>query len=311
MSKNKVQITGIYATGLAKLLLNHDYSLVEPSIILQERFSLEDFAGEPDIRVKDKKDKHGIIVTGEGSLLKELRYLIGNHLEESVFFPRSGEILEIDFPLPAKRRLDALRGEVAVTLRDHHYYKAFGGEVGAALDMAERLIIKGDKREEVMDKFQSIVSRYLPYEGLQVGVHHVKLEGFTVDLGNALVQELTDDHMVYEREMKSDGVYDGLNVEKEAGDVAVSRVDFSQYFIETRYYSDGGKLRGTYFNINTPVEVYSDSIRYVDLGIDVMVWPDGRREVVDERDLETAESRGVITHRLAEKARQTARKLSE
>jgi predicted RNA-binding protein associated with RNAse of E/G family len=31
--------------------------------------------------------------------------------------------------------------------------------------------------------------------------------------------------------------------------------------------------------------------------------------MVDERDLETAESRGVITHRLAEKARQTARKV--
>ncbi len=310
MSRNKVRITGIYATALARLLLDYDYRIVEPSVILQERLGLEDF-GEPDIRVKDKRDKHGILVTGERSLLKKLRCVIGRNLEESVFFSRTGETLEVDFPLPVKRRLDDLRGEVVITLRDHHYYKAFGGEVGAALDMAERLLVKGGLKEEVTSKFQGLVSQYYPYEGLHVGVHHVKLEGFTVDLGKALIRQLTDDTLVYEREIKSDGVYDGLNVKKEAGDKAVSKVDFSRYYIETRYYSKDGKLRGTYFNVNTPVEVYSQSIRYIDLGIDVMVWPHGRKEIVDRVDLETAESRGVITHVLAEKAKETANKLSE
>jgi protein associated with RNAse G/E len=310
MSRNKVRITGIYATALARLLLDYDYRIVEPSLILQERLGLEDF-GEPDIRVKDKRDKHGIVVTGERSLLKKLRCVIGRNLEESVFFSRTGETLEVDFPLTVKRRLDDLRGEVVITLRDHHYYKAFGGEVGAALDMAERLLVKGGLREEVMSKFQSLISQYYPYEGLHVRVDHVKLEGFKVDLGKALIRQLTDDALVYEREIKSDGVYDGLNVKKEAGDKAISEVDFSRYYIETRYYSKDGKLRGTYFNVNTPVEVYSQSIRYIDLGIDVMVWPDGRREIVDRVDLETAEFRGVITHKLAEKAKETANKLSE
>jgi protein associated with RNAse G/E len=309
--RNKARVTGIYATGLCNLLLDYGYRIVEPSILLQERLDLEDISAEPDVRIRDKRDKHGVVITGERSLIEDLRIWLSEDLEESIFFYKSGEILEIDFPLPMKRKLDHLREEVVTTLGDHHYYKAFGGEVGAALDMAERLIMKGDSKKEVMAKFQSLVSQYLPYEGLSVGVDHVKLEGLTIDLGKAHIRELTDDLIVYEREMKSDGVYDGLNVEKEAGDKAVSEVNFSQYFIETSYYSKDGKLRGTYFNVNTPVEVYSQSIRYIDLGVDVMVWPDGRREIVDKIDLENAESRGVITHRLAEKAMQTARKLSE
>ena len=104
MSRNKVRITGIYATALARFLLDYDYRIVEPSVILQERLGLEDF-GEPDIRVKDKRDKHGIVVTGERSLLKKLRCVIGRNLEESVFFFRTGETLEVDFPFPVKRRL--------------------------------------------------------------------------------------------------------------------------------------------------------------------------------------------------------------
>jgi predicted RNA-binding protein associated with RNAse of E/G family len=108
--------------------------------------------------------------------------------------------------------------------------------------------------------------------------------------------------MVYERRMRSDGVYDGLGVRKEAGDVAVSRAGFSEYYIETKYYSGDGALRGTYYNVNTPVEVYPSSIRYIDLEVDVVVWTDGRAEIVDLEDLEAAASRETVTGFLADKA---------
>jgi len=309
--KRKVQIRGIYSTALTNLLMDYDFLMVQPSVDTQERFDLVNYDDDPDVHIKDSQGRHGIVISGEATVAEEIVDVLFENLLESIFFRRSAGVIEVEFPLPVKRRLDDLRDVVTPTLSDHHYYKAFGGEVGAALDMAERLLSRGESKEETWDKFQSLVSQYLPFEGFSLGIDHVKLNGFTVDLGKARIREINDEFMIYEREMRSDGVYDGLNVRKEAGDIAISRVDFSEYSIETRYYSKEGSLRGTYYNINTPVEVYSSKIRYVDLEVDVMVWTDGRSDIVDVEDLRVAESRGTITSFLARKGMRVAEEIVE
>jgi len=62
-------------------------------------------------------------------------------------------------------------------------------------------------------------------------------------------------------------------------------------------------VRGTYVNVCTPVEVFPDAARYVDLHVDVMKHPDGTVERVDDDELRDAEAAGDVPEPLAEKAR--------
>ena len=64
-------------------------------------------------------------------------------------------------------------------------------------------------------------------------------------------------------------------------------------FVET-YYSDhwynlfeihdrdSGALKGWYCNVTRPAEFSSGVISYVDLALDLLVYPDGRQQVLDE-----------------------------
>ena len=71
-------------------------------------------------------------------------------------------------------------------------------------------------------------------------------------------------------------------------------------FVET-YYTDrwynvfeiyaveDGSLRGWYCNIGCPVEVDGDTVSYIDLALDLLVFPDGRQIVLDEDEFENLE----------------------
>ena len=66
-------------------------------------------------------------------------------------------------------------------------------------------------------------------------------------------------------------------------------------FVET-YYTDrwynifeihdreNDQLRGWYCNIGCPAEINGDTLSYVDLALDLLVFPDGRQIVLDEDD---------------------------
>ena len=53
-----------------------------------------------------------------------------------------------------------------------------------------------------------------------------------------------------------------------------------------RFHEPGGELRNYYCNINLPPKFEYGVLDYVDLDIDVLIWPDGRREVLDRDDFE-------------------------
>ncbi len=66
-----------------------------------------------------------------------------------------------------------------------------------------------------------------------------------------------------------------------------------------RYYDRNGNLKGEYYNINTPVEIYPpDEARYVDLEVDIVKWPDGKKEIVDKDKLAAHYEDGIITEKL-------------
>ncbi|MBD3170836.1 hypothetical protein GF326_00030, partial [Candidatus Bathyarchaeota archaeon] len=202
-----VKVRGVYSTALSKLFLDQGFLIVEPSLYIQERLGVEDIEVEPDLMIEDKQIKHTVFLTGNKEAVKAGRDVIFSSLEEAIFFEKTNYVIEVDFPLSMKRRLDALRRQVVPTLDGHHYYKVLGYDVKSALDMAENLLKEGKPRHEIVEKFRRTITPYLPFERSRVDISHVKLNGHVINLGTANIMTFNDDTLVFEREMKSDGVY--------------------------------------------------------------------------------------------------------
>ncbi|UCE16263.1 MAG: DUF402 domain-containing protein, partial [Candidatus Bathyarchaeota archaeon] len=223
-----------------------------------------------------------------------------------------GSFVNVEFPALSKRKLDGFRRCVAPTMEGHHYYKACGMRVSSALDMAEKLLEKGDSLKEAEDLFKRTVEAEFPVVGSVIGMEHVKLDGKVFHLGEALVEafdrrrSLLRLSRVFERK----GVYDGLGVLKESGDRAVTEAKLGEWFFKTRYFSRDGRYKGMYINLNTPIELYPREIRYVDLEVDVCVWPNGTVRKLDEEKLEKAAAEGLVTGRLVKIVKEKLRELS-
>jgi hypothetical protein len=233
------------------------------------------------------------------------------HAETPTLLIEGSSFMDVEFPWFSKRSLDKLRASVAPTLDEHHLYKTCGGEVSAALEMAEKLLEEGQNLSDVEEAFKKQILYGFPEAGSTVDVEHVKLSGLVFHLGQATIEDLEDEHIRYSRIMRSNGFYDGLGVKKEAGDRAVSETKAGEWCITTRYSSKDGESKGTYVNLNTPVEVYPKAIRYVDLEVDVCIQPDDTVKVLDLEKLEKALEKGLLSKKLFETVREKAEKIVE
>lgn len=70
------------------------------------------------------------------------------------------------------------------------------------------------------------------------------------------------------------------------GTVSFEHFWFDRWFNIFRFHEPDGTLRAHYANITMPPTLADDVIDYVDLDIDVVVWPDGRVEILDRTDFE-------------------------
>jgi hypothetical protein len=208
--------------------------------------------------------------------------------------------MDVEFPYFSKKGMDKLRASVAPTLNGHHFYKSCGGKVSSALEMAEKLLEKGEAQENIEKSFKEQILYEFPEEGSVVDIEHVKLSGIVLHLGQATIETSNDKELRYRRIIRSNGFYDGLGVKKEAGDTALSETKLGEWYITTKYFSSNNELKGTYVNLNTPVEVYPHVIRYVDLEVDVCIQPNGTVYVLDLEKLEKALEKGFISKGLFE-----------
>jgi len=302
----RARIRGIYATALTRLLLDHGFDTVQPSEDIVERFGSRFSEDSPDLVIGDRRDLQGVEASGSVEAVEALRSILGERLLDAIFRRIAGvRRLDVEFPSASKTRLDDHRREVAPTVRRHHYYKACGGEVSSAAEMAEGLLLRGRPAEEVEEMLRRAVEPHLPFEGSEILIEHVKLGGEVLSLGRAVIEAYDDGSLIrYGRELRGGGVYDGLGVAKEAGDRAVTEAELGECHTVTRYFSRGGRFKGAYINLNTPLELYPSRVRYVDLEVDICVWPGGGIEVVDVELLERAAEEGVITGRLLEVVRE-------
>jgi protein associated with RNAse G/E len=207
--------------------------------------------------------------------------------------------MDVEFPALSKRRLDEWRRNVVATIIGHHFYRACGGKVSLALEMAERLLERGSSPEEIESLFKTTIEHEYPVEGSTIHIEHVKLSGKVLSLGHAVIEKLDEKEIRFKRVFRKPGVYDGLETRKEPGDIAITEAKFGEWFFKTSYFSKSGKYKGAYINLNTPVEFYPYRLRYVDLEVDVCVLPDGATKLLDEDKLWEAVEKGFITEKLA------------
>jgi protein associated with RNAse G/E len=206
--------------------------------------------------------------------------------------------------------LDDRRREVTATMPGHHRIKAGARAASTAVDFVEAVCPAagaGDDEEGEGFPFGVVTDQFGPREGDRVGIGHGKPDGSLYDLGPATVAAVEGEGTVtLEREMTPGGTYDGLSVDRHAGDLATTTITEGRWWYPTIYRSDEGERRGTYVNVCTPVEVFPEAVRYVDLHVDVVKHADGTVERLDDDELEESVDAGDVPHALAEKARDVA-----
>jgi len=206
--------------------------------------------------------------------------------------------------------LDEDRRGVTTTMPGHHRVKAAHESASAAVDFVEDLSSDAGGLAD-SDEFPTgaALRQFGPSEGDRLEIRHGKPDGRCFSLGRGEVSECDPDEgkATVRRKMSGRGTYDALGTDRESGDVAVTKFREGRWWYPTVYRSDEGQSKGTYVNICTPVELFPDSARYVDLHVDVVKTPDGEVERVDDDELDAAVESGNISEPLAEKARKVAR----
>jgi hypothetical protein len=302
-----LRIRGIYATALTRFFLDRGFKVALPSESVAGRFGGSpafDVFQAPDVQILDLDSKQGILVLGEAEALEELLTQVKESFFDVVTRRNAKDVLEIEFPLLSKSRLDEVRNTVLPTLLLHHRLKIIASD---QVDAVERKTLihhpeLGDSMSRDMER-ELIWDRY--ERGREIAIEHVKPEGRVLHLlqGEVVEADFTGKRLVLKRSgFKGRSKYDGLGIPKQEGDYAVSEIREGDWCYRHTYFRAQGERIGCYYNINTPVEFYPDRVRYVDLEIDVVQFPNGRVEIVDEVELGKRFQQGYISAALRKKA---------
>ncbi|QWC19170.1 DUF402 domain-containing protein [Halorubrum sp. 2020YC2] len=222
--------------------------------------------------------------------------------DDPVAAPNAG--VWVWFGRESRSGLDDARRTATATMPGHHRVKAGSSDASAGVDLAEALC---DPDPDAGFPFAVVTDAFGPREGDALRIDHGKPDGRLIALGEGTVTGVDPDGTVsVEREMTGGGTYDGLGVDRVAGDVAETSLKEGRWWYPTTYRGRDGTVRGTYVNVCTPVEVFPDAARYVDLHVDVVKRPDGAVERVDDDELDEAVAAGTVPEPLAEKARSVA-----
>ena len=143
-----------------------------------------------------------------------------------------------------------------------------------------------------------------------VRVCHAKPGRRTLTM-RATVGAWSDGVLILLRSFVGGGQYDSIGAPILPGDHGTIEVVPGGWVLRRTYSRADGQPVGELYNIQTPVELVRDEVRYLDLEVDVVRWPDGRVAVVDLDDLAEVERRGLISDQLAATARAVADELVE
>ncbi|MEM2395619.1 MAG: DUF402 domain-containing protein [Nitrososphaerota archaeon] len=307
----KLSVRGIYSTALIKLLIDKGFKIVKPTRSQIERFGLTNLAVEPEAVISDSSDRHFIEIRGVLEVVNPLVVELKNFFEDLIVIWRMKDAnnswVRVGFPVDAKKKLDELRSMIAYTVPWHHYCRAGGEAISNMVSFAEDLVEKGLVPPEEMSRmFEEQVNQFTPRLKSRIRIVHVKLNGKRILLGPGKVIWRSDETIKILRRIMSSGVYDGLGIQKQVGDYAVTEARKLDVWTKTSYYSLSGNFKGAYYNISTPIAFYPDHIHYFDLDVDVVYLPNLEVKIIDTELLEQALNQEIISGKLFEKALKTA-----
>lgn len=246
------------------------------------------------------------------ALVLEAEKTLSEPLSSEPRVVRRGEFISlIGLTSTAKQLLDEMRSKVCPTVFLHHSMKSAGDFESANVDVLEEALKMGlaDKKSSL-----ALISRMLSLNlGKKIVIEHRYPDGEKITLGPFVLEsyEVEGDRieMTLSRVFTKPGILDGLGLEKRPGDYSITRVSLGEWHIIHEYYRADGKLLGVYANVNSPPELNSRGIRYMDLYIDVVKKAGDEPRIIDREYLEKVYAEGVITKALYEKALEEAREL--
>ncbi|ALM75053.1 DUF402 domain-containing protein [Thermococcus barophilus] len=212
------------------------------------------------------------------------------------------DIYEVEFGGGTRKKLDNIRNEVLPTIEGHHQFKAYDPEFSFAVEIAEGILSKmPSQRLKVREGFmEALIDNKGPKIGWLFTLEHIKPDGQKVRIGPGEILEVSINplRIKIKRNLKPGKVYDGLELPIEYGDYAITEIEEGKWWYKHSYYDKDGNLKGEYYNINTPIEIYPDRARYIDLEVDIVKWPDGKKEIIDKDDLRRHYEEGIISEKL-------------
>jgi protein associated with RNAse G/E len=312
-----LKIRGIYTTALTSFFSERGLAIASPSAETAERFRKRRgavFQEPAHLELRDLRGRQGVFIEGSRDACTQAAGLIKESFLDAIF-RKTGIMepygMEIEFPYLTKSAMDEQRNKIVPTVINHHRLRIIASEY---VDLMEKKELSNhpERRKAVSENLEKrlVWDTYVP--GKEIGLVHVKLDGEVLSLseGEVIQADFNQRRLILKRsKFKGRSAYDGLDVPKAEGDYAITEVREGEWFYRHTYFRKNGETVGCYYNINTPVEFYPEEIRYVDLDIDVVGWPDGKAEVKDEAILEKQFESGHLSAKLKELAVKTARDL--
>ncbi len=208
------------------------------------------------------------------NLIEELKKVESRVKSSSMFeMVYSGEhvgIIELTYN--SKKFLDEVRAKVTSTSPYHHMLRSLrekGEDVVGLLD----IIAENVNNEKLILWLKKWITKQLSTRK-DVIVYHKRPLKKNISLGRMQPHTVATDGnltLKLKREIRTKGIYDGLEIKKEKGDYAITTLAEGRWHVVHDYYNKNGLHKGSYININTPPEILPNgSITYVDLGVDIV-----------------------------------------
>ena len=211
--------------------------------------------------------------------------------------------------------LDAIRSSVHATSVYHHAMRAYTN-LREIIDLIDLFSEKISKKESLEKYLRFVIDR--SRENNEILILHRKLfysKPIFIGPAKILFSEISDNldeasaRLILYRNVRSEGVYDGIDAPKEFGDKILSFIDTAHRFIFHAYYRADNSIKGVYVNSNTrPILLYDIDYRvnrsrvylvYNDLALDAAI-KENESKLLDEEEFNTYCSNGWIRSSLCE-----------
>ncbi len=296
-----IHIRGIYATALSCLLCKRNFRITRPSDNVRRRLEaagLPFYDDSPDIYMNDREDRQGVHVIGEFRKVMDTVVALRDASADIVWFPSSkfnDYQAEVLFPGFTKRYFDRVRSTLTPTIRGHHLLRLVDSD---RVDEVEKDLHQNYCVSAGKDLEYELIWKRLDL-GTPIRLEHMKPNGRCTTLRPGVIDRIDKKGkslIVRRTGFEELGEYEGLEVAREKGDFDLVEIKSGSWSYAHHYYRKDFSPKGIYINANTPLELYPGLIRYVDLELDLVIWPDQTRKIVDKRDLD--ESTPFLTPQL-------------